>query len=165
MILVWLITILFAGGIGAWLSEKRNPELPRVIALATILLDLFLVVLMLVAPGVLGLDSALQADLGQTGEWLVLSSSEWIPRFGVSFIFGADGLGLLLISLTVFLGLMSLGSAWHEIKERTGFFYFNLLWTLSRRYRGVYRAGFIPVFLLLGSHADPHVFHHRHLGT
>jgi len=81
MILVWLITILFAGGIGAWLSEKRNPELPRVIALATILLDLFLVVLMLVAPGVLGLDSASQADLGQTGEWLVLSSSEWIPRF------------------------------------------------------------------------------------
>ena len=140
MILVWLITILFAGGIGAWLSEKRNPELPRVIALATILLDLFLVVLMLVAPGVLGLDSALQADLGQTGEWLVLSSSEWIPRFGVSFIFGADGLGLLLISLTVFLGLMSLGSAWNEIKERTGFFYFNLLWTL---------AGVIGVFTAL----------------
>jgi len=142
MILVWLITILFAGGIGAWLSEKRNPELPRVIALATILLDLFLVVLMLVAPGVLGLDSASQADLGQTGEWLVLSSSEWIPRFGVSFIFGADGLGLLLISLTVFLGLMSLGSAWNEIKERTGFFYFNLLWTL---------AGVIGVFTALRS--------------
>ena len=140
MILVWLITILFAGGIGAWLSEKRNPELPRVIALATILLDLFLVVLMLVAPGVLGLDSASQAELGQTGEWLILSSSEWIPRFGVAFIFGADGLGLLLITLTVFLGLMSLGSAWNEIKERTGFFYFNLLWTL---------AGVIGVFTAL----------------
>ena len=140
MILAWLISILFVGGIGAWLSEKSNPELPRVIALATILLDLFLVVLMLVAPGTLGLDAAAQADLGQPGEWLVLTSSEWIPRFGIAFIFGADGLGLLLIALTVFLGLISLGSAWHEIKERTGFFYFNLLWTL---------AGVIGVFTAL----------------
>jgi NADH-quinone oxidoreductase subunit M len=140
VILAWLISILFVGGIGAWLAEKSNPELPRVIALATILLDLFLVVLMLVAPGALGLDAAAQADLGQPGEWLVLYSSEWIPRFGISFIFGADGLGLLLITLTVFLGLISLGSAWHEIKERTGFFYFNLLWTL---------AGVIGVFTAL----------------
>jgi len=141
MILVWLITILFVGGIGAWLSEKSNPQLPRVIALATILLDLFMVVLMFVAPGALGLDSAASvADLGQPGEWLVLSSNEWIPRFGISFIFGADGLGMLLIMLTVFLGLMSLGSAWHEIKDQPGFFYFNLLWTL---------AGVIGVFTAL----------------
>jgi len=122
MILVWLITILFIGGIGAWLAEKSNPELPRYIALATLLLDLFLVMLMLFAPGMLGLDPLEQADLGQPGEWLVLFSADWIPRFGVSFIFGADGLGLLLIALTVFLGLMSLGSAWNEIKDRTGFF-------------------------------------------
>jgi len=140
MILAWLITILFAGGIGAWLAEKSNPELPRFIALATLLLDLFLVVLMLLAPGVLGLDAAAQVDLGQPGEWLVLYSADWIPRFGISLIFGADGLGLLLITLTVFLGLMSLGSAWHEVKERTGFFYFNLLWTL---------AGVIGVFTAL----------------
>ena len=140
MILVWLITILMAGGIGAWIAEKSNPELPRVIALATILLDLFLVVLMLLAPGSLGLDAISQADLGQEGSWLVLYSSDWIPRFGVSFIFGADGLGLLLITLTVFLGLISLGSAWHEIKDRAGFFYFNLLWTL---------AGVIGVFTAL----------------
>lgn len=140
MILAWLIAILFAGGIGAWLAEKSNPELPRVIALGTILLDLFLVLLMLFAPGALGIDAIAQADLGQPGQWLVLASAEWIPRFGISFIFGADGLGLLLIALTVFLGLISLGSAWHEIKDRAGFFYFNLLWTL---------AGVIGVFTAL----------------
>lgn len=140
MILVWLITIMLAGGVGAWISEKSNPELPRFIALATILLDLFLVALMLFAPGVLGIEAIEQADLGQPGEWLVLAEYAWIPRFGISFIFGADGLGLLLIALTVFLGLMSLGSAWHEIKDRTGFFYFNLLWTL---------AGVIGVFTAL----------------
>ncbi|MDC0598861.1 NADH-quinone oxidoreductase subunit M [Gammaproteobacteria bacterium] len=140
MILVWLMIILFAGGIGAWLAESRGSELPRVIALFAILLDLFLVLLMFFAPGSLGLEEGSQAQLGGTGEWLVLYSAEWIPRFGINFIFGADGLSMLLIFLTVFLGLISLGAAWGEIKERTGFFYFNLLWTL---------AGVIGVFTAL----------------
>ena len=140
MILVWLIIILFVGGIGAWMSESRGNELPRAIALAAVLLDLFLVLLMVLAPGALGLEPGLQAQLGQQGNWLVMFSASWIPRFGINLIFGADGLSLLLIFLTVFLGMMSLGSAWHEIKERAGFFYFNLLWTL---------AGVIGVFTAL----------------
>ncbi|MGA0806243.1 MAG: hypothetical protein ACO3PV_06980, partial [Pseudohongiellaceae bacterium] len=98
MILVWLMLILFAGGIGAWLAESRGAEHPRAVALAAILLDLFLVILMLVAPGSLGLgEAATVAELGQTGEWLVLFQADWIPRFGVNFIFGVDGLGLLLV--------------------------------------------------------------------
>ena len=141
MILVWLMVILFAGGIGAWLAESRGAEHPRAVALAAILLDLFLVILMLVAPDTLGLGTAdTVAQLGQQGEWLVLLQADWIPRFGVSFIFGADGHGLMLIALTVFLGLVSLGAAWGEIHERSGFFYFNLLWTL---------AGVIGVFTAL----------------
>lgn len=141
MILVWLMLILFAGGIGAWLAESRGAEHPRAVALAAILLDLFLVILMLVAPGAVGLDdTSAVASLGQSGEWLVLFHADWIPRFGVSFIFGVDGLGLLLVALTVFLGLISLGAAWGEIHERSGFFYFNLLWTL---------AGVIGVFTAL----------------
>jgi NADH-quinone oxidoreductase subunit M len=141
MILVWLMLILFAGGIGAWLAESRGAEHPRVVALGAILLDLFLVILMLVAPGAVGLDeTSVVADLGQPGQWLVLLQADWIPRFGVSFIFGVDGLGLLLVALTVILGLISVGAAWGEIHERSGFFYFNLLWTL---------AGVIGVFTAL----------------
>ena len=131
MILVWLMLILFAGGIGAWLAESRGAEHPRAVALCAILLDLFLVVMMLVAPEAIGLSADTVAQLGQSGDWLVLYQADWIPRFGVSFIFGADGLSLLLILLTVFLGLMALGAAWGEIRERSGFFYFNLLWTLA----------------------------------
>src|SRR5690349_19384178 len=110
MILVWLMVILFAGGIGAWLAESRGSDTPRVIALSALLLDLFLVMLMLLAPDTLGLGA--NAALGQTGDWLVLFQADWIPRFGVSFIFGVDGLGLLMVALTVFLGLMALGAAW-----------------------------------------------------
>ncbi len=140
MILVWLLVILFAGGIGAWLAEGRGQDTPRVIALSALLLDLFLVIMMLVAPDAMGLSTDSVAQIGQTGDWLVLFQADWIPRFGVSFIFGVDGLGLLMVALTVFLGLMALGAAWGDIHERTGFFYFNLLWTL---------AGVIGVFTAL----------------
>jgi NADH-quinone oxidoreductase subunit M len=138
MILVWLMVILFAGGIGAWLAEGRGQDTPRVIALSALLLDLFLVIMMLLAPDTLSLGA--NAALGQSGDWLVLYQADWIPRFGVSFIFGVDGLGLMMVALTVFLGLMALGAAWGDIHERTGFFYFNLLWTL---------AGVIGVFTAL----------------
>ena len=140
MILVWLMLILFAGGIGAWLAESRGSDHPRAVALAAILLDLFLVILMLVAPDAMGLGGDNVAQLGQSGDWLVLMKADWIPRFGVSVIFGVDGLSMLLVALTVFLGLMALGAAWGEIHERSGFFYFNLLWTL---------AGVIGVFTAL----------------
>lgn len=136
MILVWLMLILFVGGIGAWLSESRGIGVPRVIAVVAIGLDLALVIFMLLAPESIGLTPV----TSEQGEWLVLFQADWIPRFGISFIFAADGFSLLLIALTVFLGLISLGSAWHEIKERSGFFYFNLLWTL---------AGVIGVFTAL----------------
>jgi NADH-quinone oxidoreductase subunit M len=141
MILVWLMLILFAGGIAAWLAEGRGQDTPRVIALGALLLCAFLVLMMLFAPGAIGLDDAgAVAQLGQPGEWLVLFQAPWIERFGVSFVFGVDGLGMLMVALTVFLGLMSLGAAWGDIHERTGFFYFNLLWTL---------AGVIGVFTAL----------------
>ncbi len=104
MILVWLMLILFVGGIGAWLSESRGPVVPRVIALFAIVLDLALVIFMLLTPESIGLDPV----MSEQGEWLVLFEAEWIPRFGISFIFGADGLSLLLIALTVFLGMISL---------------------------------------------------------
>ncbi|HCI88858.1 MAG TPA: NADH-quinone oxidoreductase subunit M, partial [Gammaproteobacteria bacterium] len=47
------------------------------------------------------------------------------------FYFAADGLSILLLMLTAFLGVIAIGAAWGEIKERSGFFYFNLLWTLA----------------------------------
>ena len=87
MILIWLISILFIGGIIAWLSERVNPYYPRLIALITVLLDL---VLML---------SLLGAELA-TGGWVAAIDAAWIPRFGISFYLAADGLSVLLLLLT-----------------------------------------------------------------
>ena len=127
MILIWLISILFIGGILAWASERYNQNYPRNIALLTVLLDLLLMLSILPSESI-------------TSEWITVFQIDWIPRFGISLYFALDGLSLLLIILTAFLGAISIGSAWNEIKTRTGFFYFNLLWTL---------AGVIGVFTAL----------------
>lgn len=126
MILVILIALLFLGGVAAWMSERVNPSLPRTIALVTVLLDLLIMLTLLGAEG--------------SGEWIASIEGSWIPRFGISFYLAVDGLSLLLILLTAFLGIIAIGSAWEEIKDRAGFFYFNLLWTL---------AGVIGVFTAL----------------
>ena len=127
MILIWLISILFVGGLLAWASERYNKNYPRNIALLTVFLDLLLMLIIL------------QSE-PSTGDWITTFQIDWIPRFGISLYFALDGFSLLLIILTAFLGVISIGSAWDEIKTQTGFFYFNLLWTL---------AGVIGVFTAL----------------
>jgi NADH-quinone oxidoreductase subunit M len=123
MILLWLILILFLGGALAWMSEALDARLPRVIALLSLLVSLGLVLWLWGTGG---------ADVRTPGgTWWVLDSWAWIPRFGIALTVGVDGLSLLMLGLTVFLGLMALGAAWDEISKRTGFFYFNLLWTLA----------------------------------
>ena len=50
------------------------------------------------------------------------------PQLGIGFFLAADSLSLVLVLLTALMGIMAVASAWTEINERTGFFYFNLLW-------------------------------------
>lgn len=128
MILVALIGVLFIGGVLAWLSESLDPKFPRIVALITMLVDLGLMLTLL------GSGDAPESA------WLVSVNAEWLPRFGISFHLALDGLSLLLLLLTAFLGVIAIGSAWNEITQRIGFFYFNLLWTL---------AGVIGVFTAL----------------
>ncbi|HEX2245060.1 MAG TPA: NADH-quinone oxidoreductase subunit M, partial [Gammaproteobacteria bacterium] len=132
MILVWLILVLLLGGILAWGAERWHRDLPRWISLFALTIDLYLL-------GILILWSP-HPELASEGPWLVQLHWTWIPRFGIGFHLAIDGLSLLLSVLTVFLGLMSVGCSWTEIRERVGFFHFNLLWSLS---------GVLGVFLAL----------------
>lgn len=117
MILTLLIAILFVGGLLAWFSERINPAWPRWVALVALVVELLLMLSLLGA--------------GPEQGWLVSFNHQWLPRFGISLHFAADGLSLLLLILTAFLGIIAVGSAWTEITYRSGFFYFNLLWTLA----------------------------------
>lgn len=123
MTVLLLVGVLFFGGGVAWASEYLDARMPRLIALASLLIGA-LIVLLFCFTGA--------ADSGSPGgQWWLLESWSWIPRFGIALTVGVDGLSLLLLILTVFLGLIALGAAWGEIQERSGFFYFNLLWTLA----------------------------------
>ena len=133
MILVWLIIVPIAGGLVAWLLERLNSAWPRYAALAAMVINLALGL-------VLALERMSLTGMGPGGPWPVEMRLSWIPQFGIEVFLAADGLSLVLVLLTAFLGITAVASAWTEINERTGFFYFNLLLTL---------AGITGVFLSL----------------
>ena len=133
MILLSIIIVLMAGGLLSWLAGQRSKALSRWIALAAVSID-FLTILYF------WIFSTEQSSLGINSSWFVDLRYNWIPQFGITFHLAMDGLSLILITLTLFLGILSVMISWNEIQERVGFFHFNLLWIL---------AGIIGVFTAL----------------
>ena len=129
MILVYLIVILLVGGVLSWLTGRWSNILPRLISLVAVMID-FVITLFLVG----------QQPINGEKQWMIDYSLNWIPHFGINLHLALDGLSLLLLLLTFFLGILSILISWKEIDERIGFFHFNLLWTLS---------GIVGVFLSL----------------
>ena len=130
MILAGLIILLMGCGVLAWLAGRWNNTLPRIISLFGISIQLLVVVWIWLT----------HQQGSVTGQWIITYTHSWIPAFGIQIKFGIDGLSLLMIALTAFLGLLSVLTSWKEIKHRVGFFHFNLLFVL---------AGITGVFLSL----------------
>ena len=127
MILICLIGILLVAGILAWLTARWSAQLPRWVALIAIGVDL-----VLAARIWAGRASS------TTQVWLDEVDWNWVPSFGIHFHLAVDGLSLLMLLLTFFLGIMAVLASWTEIREQVGFFHFNLMWVL---------AGIVGVFL------------------
>lgn len=134
MILLWLILIPFIGGLLCWQSERFGLNLPRWIALLSMLAVLVIACVLWVQG-----DYSL-ASVGGQPQWQEELQADWIPRFGISFHLGLDGLSLLMVLLTGLLGTMAVACSWREIQKHVGFFFLNLLWNLG---------GVIGVFLAL----------------
>ncbi len=132
MILAWLIVVPFVAGVLAWMSDRWSHTWPRWIALAGISGDLLLAIALwlrarhVVPPGAV--------------RWIVDLHVRWIDPLGITFHLGLDGLSLLLVLLTAFLGILSVAASWTEIQDHVGLFHFHLMWVL---------AGIIGVFLAL----------------
>jgi NADH-quinone oxidoreductase subunit M len=133
MILAWLIIILLAAGILAAIAARWSHDLARWISLAATGLDFALIL-------VLWVRHSGQVALGASSAWLEQIDRVWIPQFGIHFHLALDGLSLLLLALTFFLGVLSVLCSWTEITESVGFFHLNVLWIL---------AGITGVFLAL----------------
>ncbi|WP_221392658.1 NuoM family protein [Dyadobacter sp. NIV53] len=124
MILVALICITMTGGILGLILGKWNKNLPRWIALASVSAGFLILVSFW-----LNLNQSI--SINNDGNWLIEFRQTWIGSFGISFHLAADGLSFLLLILTFFLGIIAVLCSWTEITERTGFYYFNLLWILA----------------------------------
>lgn len=131
-----LIAIPLIAGFLCWLFEKKDARLPRWVALIGMTLT-FVLSLVLYAKGDFGV---LNASTDSSLPWAATFEVPWIPAFGIKFALAMDGLSLLMIILTAFLGIMAVGCSWGEIKHRVGFFHLNLLWSLG---------GVIGVFLAI----------------
>ena len=128
MILIYLIAILLAGALLAWITGRKHPLWPRVIAITALAADLILLII--------GMLVQSPADSG----WIMDIRLDWIPALGISLHLALDGLSLVMLFLTFFLGIVSVFISWKEIGTRIGFFHFNLLLVL---------AGITGVFLSL----------------
>jgi NADH-quinone oxidoreductase subunit M len=133
MILLWLIFILFIGGLCAWVLGRTHPAWARWMALTALAIDLGLCL-------GLWLQQAEAVTFSERPGWLVEVQWPWIPQFGISIHLALDGLSLLLVILTCFLGLLAVAASWSEIQERVGLFHANVLWVLT---------GVMGVFLAL----------------
>ncbi len=129
MVLVWFILILIIAGIAAWIAGLWNPLVSRVISLAAVIIDSILLITAVLSPNTANVQLSGTA-LGSKAA-LIEYQANWIPDFGISLHLSMDGLSLVLLILTLFLGLISIIISWNEIKEKTGFFHFNLLWILA----------------------------------
>jgi NADH-quinone oxidoreductase subunit M len=127
MILIWLLVILFVAGILAGIAARWNALLPRWIALLAIGADVILTAALWIG-----------RSRSSASPWLDDLNWNWVPSFGIRFHLAVDGLSLLMLMLSFFLGLVSVLASWTEIRERVGFFHFNLLWVLT---------GIVGVFL------------------
>ena len=124
MTLFLLIMVLMAGAVVAVVAGTWNRDLPRWIALVACVVGLLLVISIWAETSPSGHSVA-------DGQWIMQYRKAWIPSFGITFHLAVDGLSLLLLALTFFLGILAVLCSWNEIRVKTGFYYFNLLWILA----------------------------------
>jgi len=120
MTLLLLILILLIGGVLAWAAARRSASAARWIALIAVLADFFITLNLWISKPAAG-----------AGRWITEADWAWIPQIGVRFHLAVDGLSLLLLLLTFFLGVLSVLASWREITDAVGFFHLNLLWILA----------------------------------
>jgi len=133
MILALLLIIPVAAGLIGWVLSRWNLAWTRWLALLAMVADFGIcAALWFGAHGNIAFSGG--------GAWLASVRADWIPQLGVHFELAMDGLSLVMVLLTAFLGAISVVVSWATITRRVGFFHLNLMLVL---------AGVIGVFLAL----------------
>ncbi|CAL4320086.1 NADH-quinone oxidoreductase subunit M [Buchnera aphidicola] len=125
MLVLLLIIFPFFSSIFSLFFSFYGKNLPRLIALIGMGLTLFITIVIWQTENY----NFFQMDNYFAANHQFVSS--WIPRFGIEFNIAIDGVSLLMVFLTSFLGIIGILCAWNDIHENTGFFYFNLMLVLT----------------------------------
>ncbi len=115
-----MCSLLVAGGL-AWFAEGVKANSARYVALLLVLAIAIYFAFALVMTN----SSANYNQLH------LLVRIAWIKSFNIDYALAVDYLSLVLVSLTLFLALICILVSWHEIKEKVGFYYFNLLASIA----------------------------------
>lgn len=119
MMLSILMLILFTTALMALVAGKFSTNAPKWLSLIG-----------LTTAGITLLPLLKQIPNTQK-QWLVEESAAWIPRLNIEYHLAADALSLLLITLTIIVGIAAIIASWKESISKPGFFYFNILLTLT----------------------------------
>ncbi|GAB3195622.1 NADH-quinone oxidoreductase subunit M [Nocardioides hungaricus] len=152
--LPWLTVLVAVPLVGAVVTAllgrgRGDAVLPKQVALGVSLLTLLV-----------GIAIALQYDNG--GGMQLTETYDWISAFGIHYALGVDGLGLLMILLTVVLVPIVIVASWHEGDGRSPASFFA--WALALEafalavflatdvflFYVVFEATLIPAYFLIG---------------
>lgn len=114
--LIWLPLLL---GVMAWVTEKYRAGSGNWVNL-------------------IGLVGLILVCCNLYGEGNNTLSWQWFERFNIHFALLFDGLAFILVLLTIGLAILAVLVSWSDIHKHSGFFHFNLMFSIS---------GIIGVFL------------------
>jgi NADH-quinone oxidoreductase subunit M len=110
---------------------------------------------------------ALQYELNSPNQFQLVEKYSWIPSFGVNYALGVDGLGLLMLAMTIVLVPVVLLAGWNDIAEEDTSRYVSLVLALEAVVIGVFTATdlflfyvffeamLIPMYFLIGRFGGP----------
>jgi NADH-quinone oxidoreductase subunit M len=138
----WLTTIGLLPTLGALLIWARvvpprsgSAAPARIVALTTSLLTLVLAVVLV---------ARFDISAAQTHQFSEIV--DWIPRFGVSYALGVDGIGLTMVVLSAVLVPVVILAAWNEIDDERARHFFALVLVLETFMIGVFAARDVFLF-------------------
>jgi NADH-quinone oxidoreductase subunit M len=124
MMLLWLILSIMAGGLLAWSVNQWSSFASRLVALLGVFVPFIVSTAYWTSLG-------FPLDTGADSSWMTTFQVSWIPALGIDFYLALDGLSLLMIVLTTFIGSLTVLYSWGRYPYKEGFYYFNLLWVLA----------------------------------
>lgn len=110
---------LLSSGLWAWYAESKKSDSARLISLLAIFVFTAIFIV-----------SILNSD-SDFSTLTVLLEISWISPFNIFFTLALDLLSIMLVILTFFLAFIAILISWREITHQKGFYYFNLMATIT----------------------------------